>query len=151
MPKFTFDCECGTRFTRTLKQGVHPFYECPKCAGEAPRLWDGQGFSHSFARGEGSPGNTGVGRYDNPSADEVVGFSADQRWGEINEREKVKKQVREMGGTRALMRRNGKEKGQDFIEYTAGNENLIEARKVLVKAAEEKGWGTPQKKEAAPR
>jgi len=149
MPKFSFDCECGLRFSRTLKMGEHPHHDCPGCGEAAPRFWEGQGFSHAFARGEGHPTNSGVAKYDNPNADEVVGFSADKRWDEINEREKVKKKVREMGGTTKLIRRNAPEDqktgGSSYVEYEAASPQLIEARKALVKGAEAGKWGTSEK------
>ncbi len=130
MPKFTFDCECGVQFTRTLKMGEHPFHVCPGCGGEAPRVFEG--FSHAFAQGA-TPTNTGVAKLDYPTADQAVGSNADARWAEITEREKVKKQVRAMGKTHALSRKTGK----DFIEYTAGGKPLVEQRKQLVKAVNE--------------
>lgn len=89
--------------------------------------------------------NSGIAKYDHPDADEVVGFSADKRWTEINEREEVKKEVRKMGGTRALMRKHGQEKGKGFIEYTAGGDALIDARKTLVKKATAESWGASKK------
>lgn len=49
MPKFTFDCPCGTQFSRTLKMGEHPFHQCPGCGEDAPRIFEG--FSHAFAQG----------------------------------------------------------------------------------------------------
>jgi hypothetical protein len=72
-----------------------------------------------------------VSKHDNPTADYAVGSNADVRWAEINEREKVKQQVRAMGNTRPLIRENGKSK--DYIQYTAASPQVIEARKKLVK------------------
>lgn len=150
MPKFTFDCACGLRFTRSLKMGEHPQHPCPDCGEEAPRFWEGQSVTHAFAPG-GHPTNSGVSKHDHPSADQAVGQSAEQRWAEIGEREKVKKQVREMGGTDKLIRRNAPETktgGSSYVEYTAASSKLIEARKALVKgaaAAEASEKGTPSR------
>lgn len=131
MPKYTFDCTCGVQFTRTLKLGDHFSHPCPACQEEAPRLFEG--FSHSFSTVGVTPTNSGVSKLDHPTADQAVGSNADVRWAEIAEREKVKQQVRQMGGSRALMRKNGK----DYIQYTAGGQALVDQRKRTVKAANE--------------
>lgn len=148
MPKFTFDCSCGLRFTRSLKMGEHPQHLCPGCGEEAPRYWEGQSVSHAFAH-EGQPTNSGVSKHDHPSADQAIGHSADERWAEIAERERVKKQVRELGGTEKLIRRNAPENketgGSSYIEYTAASPKLVEARKALVKGAEARSWGASEK------
>jgi hypothetical protein len=123
MPKFTFECKCGLSFTRVLPLGNHKTYLCPSCKEEAPRVLESFGFN--FAEGGKAPGNSGVSKHDYPSADQVVGSDADKRWGIYNEREKVKKQVRQVGGHRALVRKNGSE----YIEYSAGNQGLVEDRK----------------------
>lgn len=139
MPKYTFECPgCQTQFERTLKMGEHPTHPCPSCQGAAPRVWMGQGFGFDFAASQGAaPANTGVAKMDYPTADQAVGQSADARWAEYNARETVKTKVREVGENRALVRRNG----EDFVEYQAGAQNLIDGRKKLVKEAESKGWG----------
>lgn len=133
MPKFTFECEfCATRFSRTLKMGVHKTHPCPSCKAPAARFWPGQGFGFDFAATEGtSSGNSGVAKHDYPTADQAVGRSADSRWQEMAARGEVKDKVREVGGSRALIRRTGK----DSIEYEAGTDATIARRKALVKEA----------------
>lgn len=140
MPKYTFECStCNTQFERTLKMGEHPTHPCPACQGPAPRVWMGQGFGFDFAASQKAPpANTGVTKHDYPTADQAVGSSADARWAEYNAREQVKGEVREVGGNRALIRKNG----EGFVEYRAGSQNLIEARKKLVKEADAEGWGS---------
>jgi len=92
----------------------------------------GQGFGFDFAASVSSaPANTGVSKDDYPTADQIVGTHAEARWAVYNAREKVKQQVREVGGTPKLMRRTGK----DYVEYESGPPNLIETRKKLVKEA----------------
>lgn len=127
MPKYRFDCSCGLSFQRTLKMGEHPTHACPACKGDAPRVFEGFGFN--FAQGGSAPANSGVTKHDYPTADQVVGSDADQRWAEYREREKVKTRVREVGGNRALIRKNG----QDFVEYQAGNQATVETRKRVSK------------------
>lgn len=129
MPRFTFECEaCLVQFTLNLKMGLHETHPCPECEEEAPRLFEGFGFGFGESKA-GSPGNTGVSKDDYPTADHAVGSSADKRWEVITARERVKKQVREVSGERALIRRNGK----DFVEYEAGSQDLVQGRKTLVK------------------
>jgi hypothetical protein len=134
MPKFTFECQsCQVQFHRNLKQGNHTDHPCPSCSGSAPRLYEGFGFGFNQAP-TASPGNTGVTKDDYPTADRAVGVSADVRWQEIAARDKVKSQVRDVGGNRALIRRQGVEEGKPFVEYEAGTKTLIDGRKELVKA-----------------
>ena len=133
MPRYTFDCvNCNARFTKTLKTGEHPTHGCPECGEEAPRLFDGQGFGFDFAEGK-TPGNSGVTKQDYPTADQAVGRSAEARWGEVTARKQVKDKVREVGGTHALIRRNG----SDYVEYEAGGEAILEKRRKLVKDGNE--------------
>jgi putative FmdB family regulatory protein len=122
MPKYSFECTCGLQFTRTLKMGEYKNHACPNCGGEASRLFEGFGFN--FAQGV-TPGNSGVTKHDYPTADQAVGASADKRWEEYRDREKVKEEVRRVGGGRALVRENG----QNYIEYRAGGQETIETRK----------------------
>lgn len=134
MPKFTFACSCGAEFSKVLKMGEHPQHPCPECFGEADRVFENFGFGFAVSA-KSSPGNTGVSKHDNPTADHAVGSSAETRWGEITEREKVKKKVREQGGgARALIRRQGVEGAKTFVEYEGGTSNLIQGRKDLVKS-----------------
>lgn len=110
----------------------------------------GQGFGFDFAGSPtAAPANTGVSKHDYPTADQAVGSSAEERWGEYVAREGIKGQVREAGGSRALIRRNGK----GYVEYEAGTANLIEARKKLVKEADAQNWGveTTAQKEPKPQ
>lgn len=125
MPKYAFECNCGLNFTRTLKMGDHKTHECPNCQEAAPRVFEGFGFA--FAPGGSAPANSGVTKHDYPTDDYVVGSSADKRWEEYREREKVKAEVRRVGGNRALIRKNG----ADHIEYQAGNDNTIKGRKKI--------------------
>lgn len=137
MPKYTFECTgCRTQFTRTLKMGDHENHPCPSCGTAAPRYWGGQGFGFGFAAGSGAPGNTGVNKDDYPTADQAVGRSAEGRWGEYDERAKVKDKVREVGGTHALIRRHVTEDdGKPAVEYEAGGERVLKTRRKLVQEA----------------
>jgi RNA polymerase subunit RPABC4/transcription elongation factor Spt4 len=127
VPKFTFECVCGLNFNRNLKVGEHPTHECPACHEEAKRVWEG--FGVKFDPGTSAPANTGVSKLDYPTADQIVGSDADKRWETYQHREKVKKTVREKGGNRALIRKNG----ENYVEYTAGDQTLVKSRKTLTK------------------
>lgn len=134
MPKYEFECAyCNLRFERSLKMGDHTTHECPKCQSDAPRVWDGFAFGFQDTPGAATA-NTGVHDKDYPTADKAVGRSSEARWGEYNERDKVKKIVRQRGATGSLMRRNG----QGFVEYEAMSDNGVEAnvkmRKAIVEA-----------------
>ena len=132
MPKYKFECpHCEVHFSRTLKMDEHPSHPCPSCKIPAPRLWMGQSFGFDFTGSQtGSPANTGVSKQDNPTADQLVGRSADERWQHIGEREKVKEQVRATSGQRALNRRDG----GGGIDYTSGNDTLLAERKAAGQA-----------------
>lgn len=144
MPKFMFECpHCQLQFSRSLKQGLHTGHPCPSCQGEAPRVFEGFGFSFSQSA-TGSPGNSGVTKHDYPTSDQAVGSSAESRWKEIHAREQVKTKVREVGGNRALIRRQGVEEGKTFVEYEAGSETLIKGRKSLVQAINKQNSGEGQ-------
>lgn len=134
MPKYVFECpECDLQFTRALKMGEHPEHPCPNCSAQAPRQWNGNGFGFDFADGDSAPGNSGVSKKDNPTADQAAGKSSDERWAEYREREKVKEKVREVGGHRALTRRHGP--ANTHVEYASGGKPLVEARKKLAAGA----------------
>jgi len=136
MPKYTFECSgCNVLFTRKLKMGEHPEHPCPSCGEMAPRQWEGESFGFDFQEGA-NPGNSGVSKLDNPTADQAVGRDAEKRWGELHARDKVKQTVREKGGHRALIRTHGVENGKPYVEYEGGTDSLLEARKKLVKGAE---------------
>lgn len=129
MPRYTFECQiCNTRFERTLKMGGNPTHECPSCKEEAPRLFQGEGFGFGFAAGGSAPANSGVHDQDYPSADKIVGRSAESRWATYKERDKVKKQVRDAGGSGALERFDG----EGFTEYSAMGSPQRQARANLV-------------------
>ncbi len=129
MPKYTFHCQqdrCNLRFSRTLKMGVWPTHKCPTCKEEAPRLYEDFGFA--FQAGAGAPNaNTGVHDQDYPSADKIIGRSAESRWTEFKARQKVKDQVRAAGGG-ALLRRDG----PGYVEYDAMTDNAKKAREKTV-------------------
>lgn len=132
MPRYTFECQlCSTRFDRTLKMGDHPTHPCPACKDEAPRLFDKSAFGFGFSTGGGAPANSGVHDQDYPSADKIVGRSADARWATYRERDKVKKQVREVGASPALERIDG----DGYTEYTAMGQPQRDARAKLVDLA----------------
>lgn len=117
MPKYVFECQvCATRFDRVLKMGDYPTYACPSCKEEAPRLFAGSGFGFGFAAPvNGSLANTGVHSQDYPTADQIVGNSAEKRWETYIKRESVKKVVRQKGASPALARLDG----DGFTEYAA--------------------------------
>lgn len=132
MPKYEFQCQvCSTRFDRTLKMGDHPTHSCPSCKEDAPRLFTGFGFS--FAAGGSAPANSGVHDHDFPTADKIVGRSAEERWATYRERDKVKQKVRQQGDSAALIRVDG----DGFSEYEAMAPVGKEARAKLVDYAVE--------------
>jgi putative FmdB family regulatory protein len=111
MPQYVFECPpCNVRFTRTLKMNNYLGFECPSCKEQAPRVLDGEGFAFQFQKAEGAPiANSGVHDHDYPTADKVVGRSAEERWAVMRARDEVKAQAREQGGTHALIRHTEKE------------------------------------------
>jgi len=127
MPQYAFECECGLQFRRSLKMGEHSFYSCPNCSKDAPRYFEGEGFGFAFANTKAN-GNTGVSKHDYPTADQAVGSSAEARWKTLKDRDDVKKKVREVGGTHALVRRAG----PDYVEYEAGGKPVVDQRKKLM-------------------
>lgn len=133
VPKYIFECQCGTRFDRNLKMGDHKNHPCPLCKKAAPRKWQGQTFGASFAEGK-TPGNTGISTLDYPTADNIIGRSADARWEVIHERNQLKNKVRDAAGTHALMRRHITTEG-GAIEYEALPKSGLEARKRLTREA----------------
>ena len=130
MPKFTFECTCGTQFTRSLNQGEHRTHICPQCGTGAARVWESFGFNFATVPTK-AIGNSGVTKHDYPTADQAVGRSADTRWAEYREREKVKNKVRQVGGTRALVRSTG----EDYVEYSAASPKTIETRRKVIRDA----------------
>lgn len=135
MPKYSFECQaCSVRFERALKIGGHTTHPCPTCKEPAPRVWQGQGFGFGFAESQGTQiGNSGVTKHDYPTADQAVGSSAEARWAEITEREKLKQKVREGGGSQALVREHGP--GNTYIEYATMTSEQRSQRVELEQAA----------------
>jgi putative FmdB family regulatory protein len=130
MPKYVFECPtCEIRFERNLKVGNHPTHKCPECKELAPLIIPKFGFS--FEKGKNATANSGVHDHDYPTADKVVGRSADKRWGYIHARDKVKEEVRKISGTAPLLRRAGK----DYVEYSAISGVEKKAREKLVDKA----------------
>jgi len=128
MPKYSFECpNCTVRFERNLRVGIHTMHDCPSCHEPAPLIMEGFGFA--FA--EGKPTNSGVHGQDYPTADQAVGRSATSRWGELKERDLVKKAAREHSGTQALIRHTGK----DYIDYEPMSDVGRVARRKLTRHA----------------
>lgn len=117
--------------------GEHSSHTCPDCGEDAPRSWEGESFGFDFNETSSAPGNSGVSKLDYPTADQAVGRDAEGRWREVHARNKVKDQVRAEGGHRTLQRRHVQEEGKTYIEYSAGSDKLVKARKELVKQANE--------------
>jgi putative FmdB family regulatory protein len=134
MPKYSFECQqegCNVRFEKTLKMGEHLSYPCPACKEQAPRLWKDDGFGFQFSEGGKAVANSGVHSHDYPTADMAVGRSADKKWAEYKERQKVKQAARQQGGTNALIRHNG----EGFIDYEPMSDGGVVARRNLADAA----------------
>jgi hypothetical protein len=94
-------------------------------------LFDRAAFGFGFSAGGSAPANSGVHDQDYPSADKIVGRSADERWATYRARDKVKNQVREVGGSPALERIDG----EGFTEYAAMGQPQRDARAKLVDLA----------------
>jgi hypothetical protein len=108
--------------------GMHTTHECPSCKDVAPRVLEG--FAFQFEQKQGTtPGNSGVHDHDYPTADKIVGRSADERWAQHHERDKVKAKAREQGGTHALIRHTH----DDYIDYEPMNPAGIDARREMTK------------------
>ena len=129
MPSYTFECPvCDLRFTRVLKMAVHVSHVCPNCKDLAPLVVEG--FAFQFGKSEGAAvGNSGVHDHDFPTADKAVGRSADERWALLNERDKVKKKARELGGTHALIRHTA----PTHIDYEPMSPAGVSAHRELAK------------------
>jgi putative FmdB family regulatory protein len=139
MAQYMFECpSCEVRFSRSLKMTNPESCACPSCGGESPRYWEGQGFGFGFEQGK-TPGNTGVSKHDNPTADQAVGSNADQKWAEFHDRDKVKQKVREVGQTHAITRRHVIEQGKPLVEYGVGGEPVLEHRRQFVKEGNKLG------------
>lgn len=131
MPQYTFFCtRCTLQFKRRLSMGVHPTHLCPECKAAAPRQWEGQGFGFEFQPTAGTAqANSGVSKHDYPTADNIVGRSADAQWGVIHARNAAKAKIRDRGT--GLSRRDQVENGQVVSEYTALPQGTYDARKKL--------------------
>lgn len=131
MPQYTFFCTpCNLLFKRRLAMGDHTEHPCPSCKKPAPRKWEGQPLSHSFSPSAGTAkANSGVSQHDHPTADNIVGRSADMRWAEQRKRNAVKAQIRDKGV--ALARRDSTEDGQQVSEYQTLGQGHFDARKKL--------------------
>jgi len=135
MPKYVFQCEkdgCDVRFERVLPLDNHKTHACPGCGNDAPRYIEGEGFAFAFTgHATGSTANTGVHKEDYPTADHVVGKSADARWGEYAARNKVKDAARSQGGAYPLIRHTSK----GHIDYEPMSDGGRVARRNLAKKA----------------
>jgi len=160
VPQYSFFCaNCRLQFKRRLQMGAHPTHTCPSCNKGATRQWEGQGFGFEFGETAGTArANSGVSKHDYPTADQVVGRSADAQWQVIHARNAAKSKIRGRGV--ALARRDSVADGQAVTEYTTMNQGNFDARKRLEgrfksKAAldgiEAPSKGMPQKKVEVPR
>lgn len=133
MPKYVFICaSCVVEFERTLKMGTHPTHECPSCSEPAERVWEGTELAFGFAdSANATPTNTGVHKEDYPTADHVVGKSANQRWEQVHERDKIKAEARKLGKTHKLIRHTH----DNYIDYEPMSPVGGAARKQLTKEA----------------
>lgn len=131
MPQYTFHCgACNLQFKRRLSMGVHATCVCPSCKKGAPREWEGQGFGFGFQETAGTAkGNSGVTKHDYPTADNIVGRSAETQWNLIHERNAAKDKIRGQGV--GLARRDHVEKGRVVTEYSTLSEGSFAARKRL--------------------
>lgn len=150
MPQYTFFCAaCSLQFKRRLAMGVHPTCLCPGCKKAAARQWEGQGFGFGFEATAGTAlGNSGVTTHDYPTADNIVGRSAEAQWGLIHARNAAKDKIR--GNGVGLSRRDQVENGEVVSEYVTLSPGTFEARKRLEGAfktkAERDGIEAPLKK-----
>jgi putative FmdB family regulatory protein len=131
MPQYTFRCgSCNLQFKRKLAMGVHPTCQCPICKKGAPREWEGQGFGFGFQENAATAkGNSGVAKHDYPTADNIVGRSAEAQWNIIHERNAAKDKIRGQGV--GLARRDHAEKNRVVTEYTTLSQGGFAARKRL--------------------
>lgn len=89
-----------------------------------------EGFAHEFVATTATAlANSGVTKHDYPTADNVVGRSAEAKWEQIHRRNDGKQKFRRDTGAVALIRRDLVEGGQQVTEYTAMGQSRFEARK----------------------
>jgi putative FmdB family regulatory protein len=130
MPKYTFQChDCSLRFERGLKMEDHPTHPCPQCREDSPRVISPFGFS--FAASANPNANTGVHDHDYPTADKIVGRSAEQRWKTYHERNEIKEKVRQEAGASQLKRVDG----DGYTEYSPLSKQAKVGRRKLVDLA----------------
>lgn len=131
MPQYTFFCPgCRLEFKRRLAMGVHPTHLCPECKKAVPRQWEGQGFGFEFEQTAATArANSGVTKHDYPTADNVVGRSAEAQWEIIHARNVAKEKIRGQGA--ALSRRDQVDNGKVVTEYTTLSQGGLDARKKL--------------------
>jgi len=131
MPQYTFRCNaCNLQFKRRLAMGVHATCACPSCKQGAPREWEGQGFGFGFQETAATAqGNSGVAKHDYPTADNIVGRSAEAQWNIIHRRNAAKDKIRGTGV--GLARRDHKAGDQVVTEYATLSQGGFEARKQL--------------------
>lgn len=129
MPQYTFYCDnCNLQFKRRLKMDDHQTSKCASCKGEARRILEGFGFD--FAATEATAqANSGVSKHDYPTADNIVGRSAEAKWAQIHARNAAKNKFRSETGAVALARKDIQEEGGRVTEYTALNQSKFDARK----------------------
>lgn len=135
MPQYTFFCEaCSLQFKRRMKMGSYQEASCPECRASAPRQWEGQALTHNFAPVPGTAkANSGVAQHDYPTADNLVGRSAEMRWSDQIRRNKAKSQIRDQGV--ALARRDE----GSVSEYKVLSQSEFDARKKLEGRFREEG------------
>jgi len=110
--------------------GVHPTCLCPGCKNAAHRQWEGQGFGFGFEQTAGTAvGNSGVTKHDYPTADNLIGRSAEAQWGVIHARNAAKDKIRSHGV--GLSRRDQMEDGRVVSEYVSLSQGTFDARKRL--------------------
>jgi hypothetical protein len=117
--------------------GINATCQCPSCKKGAPREWEGQGFGFGFCETAATArANSGVAKHDYPTADNVVGRSAEAQWHIIHERNAAKDKIRGLGV--GLARRDQVEQGQVVTEYTTLSQGSFAARKKLEVTFKEK-------------
>lgn len=136
MPQYSFYCTpCNLQFKRRLPPSSSPAYKCPSCSKEAAHQLEGFGFGFAPTSGT-AKANSGVSKDDYPTADNIVGRSAEARWSVLHARNRTKSQIRDQG--LALSRRDFVDNGQAVSEYQVLGKPQFEARKALEGAFKDK-------------
>ncbi len=129
MPQYSFYCSsCNLQFKRRMAVSADPAHKCPSCAKQATHQLEGFGFGFSASPGT-AKANSGVSKDDYPTADNIVGRSAEARWNILHERNRAKGQIRDQG--LALSRRDFVDNGQAVSEYHVLGKSQFAARKAL--------------------